>query len=339
MRADATSFLLMLLVVASANFLVQFQAISNGVDFRAALSGATVDDARAQYVAQFIAKTESLLQRDIRPDDSMHERHKLRWAFKAVETKLYIWAQNTVGTKAALYLIMLHYAAWATIGFMFIAAALRQIWPEIGIGNLALAALANTAFLAFVMLSGIAEFFSIIETALIAAGLYFSLRRAFLPFLAVLVVAVANRETGIALAAVYWLFNRDSRLALLPFAIAPGVLVLLNADFLSDPDFYRPETYVGIHVDRPTPFTFHQHPPSQVAGALLEIFVILSPLYFVRRQMWRDRVMGPLGLCVALYLLILLLGTYLGNIFPYMMLAPFLIAIVARQAALRDGGR
>jgi hypothetical protein len=335
---------LVLLIFSAAVFLTLFHTSARSIDQIAASLTAPVEDysqnvanAKRQFVEERIKRTETLLIRDISPPTgTLEERHKLRWLYKTLETEMYRIIENKISSSTAIYVWILHYTLWIAIALLFIILTCVHIYPGLTKDAVIFVGVAFYAYVAFVTLSGMEEEFTYIETATIAAGLYFALRGRFFMFLVVLFVSVANRETGVALGAVYSVINwRQVRYWWSPVFIGGAFLLGINVDLLSDPDFYNPRTFAGGHLGRPSIQNFLSY-PSETIGFVLELSVIFSPLLFIFWRHVRDKIIVPLLVLLGIYGFILIFGTYIGNIFPYLLLAPLLIALVVRSYYLKN---
>jgi hypothetical protein len=155
------------------------------------------------------------------------------------------------------------------------------------------------------------------------------------PFLIVLVVAVANRETGVAIGMIYVILNWRWRLFYLPLTAGPVLLVLFNLDLFIQPGIYDPANFLTFADERPNVFNLATASKSLLTGALLELLVILGPLALFVPRIDKDEMFVKLGLIGLMYLVILLFGTYIGNAFAYLLLVPPIICIAV--LAFRPG--
>jgi len=206
------------------------------------------------------------------------------------------------------------------------------------------ATLAGTYFGYFAFLTttpNMADGHSIIEMALIAAGLHFSLRRQFVAFLLILFVAVANRESGAALGGIYAVINWRKPRFWLPLVLGPVMLLAINADLMRLPEFYEFSSYVysgasgNVHF-----FNFWKVAVTYVGFSLLKNIVVIAPLALVLPRVWKNDLARRLCVIGGAYLCILLLGTFIGNSTPYALLVPVILLLgslaVSRPTDLKE---
>ncbi len=264
--------------------------------------------------------------------EPLDERHKLRWFYKNIEASVYDVFAERISLRAALYVHYLHYALWMTIAFVFVAATVTKLRGEMSAETLGLIGFILFALIAFVgTMPRMVDLHSIIEMATMAGAVYFALERRLLLFMFVSLVAVSNRETGLAIGIVYLLLNWGERRAWLSLFSSPIFFLIINFRLLILPEFYNLENFVvrgGMgYINL---FNLGDVALSLIAFTLIKMFVLLAPLSFILKRVKIDPVSKKLLLLFGFYLVVLILGTILGNLFPYAMLFPYLFALAAR---------
>lgn len=321
---------LVLTVLAAGIFFFQFQQLVAHIDQQATRMAAAIEapEQRTQAARQaifdgFRKQVENMHDRRLEPDSTGHQRHKLRWLYRTAEFKVYQFVAQKFGVKAALYFYVLHFTFWLIVAFIFICLSISIYMPKLDLHLLVVLAVFFYAFEGYYINVGHGEeAWTYVETGLVSAGLYFALRRNLPVFLCILVLATANRESGAAIGFIYPIINWPSRISLLPIFIGPLTIIVLNADFLSDPNFFRPSTYILSHPSRPTLFNFWQLPFLPVFGGVVKTGIGLTPLLLLLFPITNKALARRLRGVVLLYVAVPVLGSYLGNIFPYQMLLP-----------------
>jgi hypothetical protein len=154
------------------------------------------------------------------------------------------------------------------------------------------------------------------------------LRRRFVAFLCVLLVAVANRETGAALGSIYAVINWPKPRFWLPLVLGPVMLLAINVDLMRLPEFYEISTYIFVkETGYLSFFNLWEIPIATVVFSFLKILVVLAPLALILPRVWRDDLARRLCVIGAVYLCILLFGTFIGNSTPYALLVPVILLL------------
>lgn len=326
-------------------FLAYFHATSQGIrEVAARLAGPDspierfIPEAREDFYQGVAASADRLRLRVLNADDNtLHERHKLRWLGKTLETQIYRAGYAIGGAKLSLYARALYFSLVLGLTSFFLILCVRHFRGALSDREMFLVAVAFSAFFLFASFGTIEEDFTPQETACIAAALYFALKRSGLWFTVAVVISILNRESGVAIGMLWPILNGLSVLGFVPFMAAIAVLLGLNYDLVSQTAFWSHETYVSaVEFERPGLFNFYRFPATQIVGAIAEILIVLSPLAVFVRWSQADEKDVRLAACVVLYLAVLMLGTYIGNIFPYLLLAPFVIVLAAKQRPLHE---
>ena len=290
--------------------------------------------ARAQEEAHgtFLESVDELQRRTFADSASNDGRHKFRWLYKSAEAEVYKLVASLGGDKGAViasYVRYLHYSLWVVVSFLFTFLAVSSLRGRAEFNVLSILAMAYFAYVAYLTATpNMADGHSIIEMATIAAGLHFSLRRRFVPFLCVLLVAVANRETGVALGGIYAVINWRKPGFWLPLVLGPVMLLAINVDLMRLPEFYEISTYIFVkETGYLSFFNFLEVPITTVVFSFLKTLVVLAPLALILPRVWRDGLARRLCVVGGAYLCILLFGTFIGNSTPYALLVPVILLL------------
>ncbi|MCC7015899.1 MAG: hypothetical protein IT564_01695 [Rhodospirillales bacterium] len=287
---------------------------------------------RLQY-DKFMEEIDFFHERDIIKTANLDQRHKLRWLYKTVESRVYQAVAENISVRAALYAKDFHYALTVFVTLIFIVLTVERLRGGIDFQILVFLAFALYAYTALVSTSHrMYDQHSLIEMAAQAAGLYFALQRRMPAFVIVLFVALANRETGTALGVIYALINWRERLFWLPGVLGPVMLAVVNADLLLLPEFYNPDNFVVtktnmtgyVHV-----FTLTQASFPLLAFTAIKTFTFFAPAFYVLPKAMKTGLGRRLLAVGAFFWIVLMFGTILGYLFPYAMLIPVIFALWA----------
>ena len=281
----------------------------------------------------FVGKVEFLQDRTTMGDGrSLDKRHKLRWLYKSVEAEVY----KSVAKKSlrvALYVQYLHYSLVILVGFVFTALVVRHLRGGIDFNLLAILAIVVYAWIALVSTAyRIHDQHTFIEMSVVAAGLYFSLKRQLFAVLVILFIGVANRESGVAIGAIYAIINWREKGFWLPVIFGPILLLGINMDLFLLPDFWNPSSYVVtgdkklgyINIMNLTQVSF-----SLLAFTALKEFTFFAPVALLVPKAVKSALGMKLVLIGSMYVAIFMFGTILGYLFPYAILIPIVCGMWA----------
>jgi hypothetical protein len=334
--ASKTSYLV-LLVSFLAIFIAFFNSNARTIDALAAnlqngsySQSEVVGLARQKHFDGFFEKVASLNIRHPEGPVIADERHKMRWLYKTVEASVYRYVADHQGAKAAHMLRVLHSTAYLMLTLVMTFLIMTRISGR-NSGNFV--AVSAAVFFAWFTFTNIINFtreeFTFVETFCIAAGVYFSLNRRLVLFLLILLLAVSNRETGAGFGMIYFIINWRSPLFWLPLITGPILLMAINAD-LFGPYFQH---YISVLLApdkaKPTVFDFWTYPALMVVKSMLQLAVLLIPIAAVIWKAWGYPGAGRLGLITLIYLLVLLRGAPINNVFPYLLLLPLVLGFGA----------
>lgn len=281
---------------------------------------------------RFMEEIDFFRERDTMQPPGLDQRHKLRWLYKTAEAWVYQSTAAKISVRAALYAKDVHYALAVLIALIFVVLTAEKLRGGLDFQTLSFLAFAFYAYTALVVTSHrMYDQHSLIEMAAHAAGLYFALNRRLLPFLIVLFVAVANRETGSALGVIYALINWRERMFWLPVVLGPVMLSAINADLFLLPDFYDPNNFVmtKTNIGYITLFNLTQASFPLLAFTAIKTFAFFAPAFYLVPKALKSALGRRLLLIGAFFWVVLLFGTILGYLLPYAMLVPVIFALWA----------
>ena len=268
--------------------------------------------------------------------NSVEEIKKLRWAFSVYTSALYrIVSGDSIDSpsEARLVIIFKHavYAAIFCLTFIFVILYLNEDL-ELDSRVLFASSLIFAVISLYILSSGNwTEDYSPPEMLFIAIAL-FAARSHNIPLMIFAsVLAPSVRETGLLVGGLYILFNGISPRSFLIASIAPTVFVALNAGTLADWNFYQMGVISPMGSPRPTIFDFWRYAPTQWAAFMIQTAILFGPAAYLLASGRLKRTDAPLLFTIGGYLCVLLFGTYLGNIFPFLLIAPVLTILYTRH--------
>ena len=328
---------LVLLISFLAIFIAFFNSNVRTIDALAAsLQNGTysqaevVDLARQKHLDAFFGKAASLNIRHPEGPVIADERHKMRWLYKTAEASVYRYVADHQGAKAANMLRVLHSTVYLMLTLVMTLLIMTRISGR-NSGNFA--AVSAAVFFAWFTFTNIINFtreeFTFVETFCIAAGVYFSLNRRIVPFLLILLLAVSNRETGAGFGVIYFIINWRTPWFWLPLIAGPVLLLAVNADLFAPYFQHYVSVLLAPDKAKPTIFDFWTYPILIVVKSMLQLLVLLIPIAAVIWKAWGYPGAGRLALITIIYLLVLLRGAPINNVFPYLLLLPLILGIGA----------
>ena len=305
-------------------------AYLNSSPDRRDLFGSNVEIAQAEEHHEFVRAALSLQDRDMSKAAPGDVRHKFRWIYLAFQERIYSGLLSLIGAGGEKYVNYVRYshdAAWITVGFLFSFMVVSwhrgsyefPVFYGLAFAYFSLVCLTSTSPRMF-------DLHTITETGLVSAGIYFAFRRHLLFFMICLVIAVANRESAVAFGLIYLIVNWPRREVWLPVLSAPVLLLLFNYDLLAQPEMRDPFTYLFPGEAGYVNFmNLHKVPLVTVLFSVCKILIVISPMLLILTAGYRNDVTQQLKYVFLLYLVIVLFGTYIGNIFPFTILVPVIV--------------
>ena len=174
------------------------------------------------------------------------------------------------------------------------------------------------------VIGGIPELFSPFEFFFISGCLYFSMNKKVIMFILFSFLAVANRETGILTFFIYFLFNKKNLKTFL-ISISPIIFFILSnvSFFLEYPFSYGKIIFVSSDLNLFDIFSMNK---KKAIGSLFFTLIIYCPLINCVKQY---KIFTNLNhnLLFFLYIITVNFGTFVGNLYPQLIVVPFLTLI------------
>ena len=169
--------------------------------------------------------------------------------------------------------------------------------------------------------------FSHFEFFLISGCLLFSIKRNIFLFIVLSCFAIINRETGILATVIYLILN-DKNLKNLITSFVPIIFfIILNIDFFINYNFsYSKIILVSSDVSRITLINIFDLELDQFFGYLIYTLVIYCPLIYCLKK-YNIFINKNFNYLFFLFLFVLNFGTFVGNIYPQLVIIPFLSII------------
>jgi hypothetical protein len=176
------------------------------------------------------------------------------------------------------------------------------------------------------VIGGVAENFSHFEFFFISGCLYFSMNKKAIMFILFSFFAVANRETGIFTFFIYFLFNKKNFKTFL-ISMSPIIFFISsNVSFFLE----YPFNYIKIIIVSSKPdlnlFDIFSMNKKKAIGSLLYTLIIYCPIIYCVKQ-YKIFTNINHNLLFFLFIIIVNFGTFLGNVYPHLIIIPFLSLI------------
>lgn len=174
------------------------------------------------------------------------------------------------------------------------------------------------------VVGGLYDEFSHYEFFFVAGCLYFSMNKKISLFILFSFFAVINRETGILSFFIYFLLNKKNLKNFL-ISIFPIIFFLiLNVSFI----FEYPYNFSKILLvsSDPTLVDILSMDKKTSIGSLLYTLIVYCPLIYCLKD-YKVFINKNYNYLFILYLLILNFGTFVGNLYPHLVIIPFLSII------------
>ena len=162
------------------------------------------------------------------------DRHRVRWVLKFVE---FTFFKNLFSLQANLpyYAYFLIYGLMTWLGFFLCMQTTGYTGKNVCIYLFSIT---------FIFQHSLSEIgFSTIETAMITLALFASYRKILLLFIGAVICATLNRESGIVIALLWFVFNKDFKVPLIASLFSGMILLIVNFDIIEcflKPNFFIP---------------------------------------------------------------------------------------------------
>jgi hypothetical protein len=320
-----------IILTAICIFLVMWQHESTDM----VLNAEIYEKSEFGRMERYFVKESRINQRDLAylgPEEAdWRVRHKLRWAYKTLEVSVYKFIARQGSVKLLRYSVLSHYVGIFTLAFIFCLLVLQH---ELGRLKIAHILISSAAFVGFVSaifhVTHWQEDFTPIEMAAISIAIAGAQRKNKWLFFAALILAVSNRESGLAVALIYPLINPERLVHwLIPSGVAIGLFAALNFDLLIQPELYRIGNFIVTGTNESITFlNFYKFSASKWATALLSYLSFVAPMLLLAGEGFKSTLGRRYWSIFGLYIFIILFGSFLTNSFLFLMLLPIYYLIV-----------
>jgi len=174
------------------------------------------------------------------------------------------------------------------------------------------------------VVGGLYDEFSHYEFFFVAGCLYFSMNKKISLFILFSLFAVINRETGILSFFIYLLLNKKNLKNFLISILPIIFFLMLNVSFI----FEYPYNFSKILLvsSDPTLVDILSMDKKTSIGSLLYTLIVYCPLIYCLKD-YKVFINKNYNYLFILYLLIFNFGTFVGNLYPQLVIIPFLSII------------
>ena len=257
-------------------------------------------------------------------------RHKTRWVANYFEIKKTNFLLSNFSPKFAFAFYCLFFSLLISFSYIFCLFTFEHITKKKDIKSSLLFCSAFIFYL-YPLYFELQEFFSFHEMLAISACIFFTLKKKIWLFLFFAIVGVLNRETGLLLITFYTFINFKEKLYFLPIFILPSIFIFVNYDLFAQPSFYNIGYWLSPFdtsvFDTTRNFSILNYFGLQYFYSLLLIFIYLFPTLILLFYSKLDKNLKIFLFILFLYIVSLLGGTIITNIFPFIILLPTLLAI------------
>jgi len=295
---------------------------------------AVVEEGRKLVYGEFFVELDNLNDRSTM-DGSANARHKFRWFYKSLEGSVYQFIAALPFQKSmnfALYARYLHYSLWALLSLVFIHLNVSLLSGRKNFSSLLMTAITFLAIIS--LLISMPRFYdqhSFIAMGCVSAGIFFGLKKQILPFLFVLAVATANRESGAALGIIFALLNWREKYFWVPLFVGPVIFFTLNYDLFLFREFYQMNNFVvSGEMGYVNAYNLNKAPTLTLIFEFYKYVILLAPL-FISYWLVRKKPFAFKLLAISLFYIFILLfvGVEIGVYLSYAVIIPVLFSLIA----------
>ena len=169
--------------------------------------------------------------------------------------------------------------------------------------------------------------FSHYEFFFLSACLFFSMQKKIFFFLLFSVFAIFNRETGILASSIFFLLNQKNFKTLFISTLPLFFFLLFNYNFfIKYPYNINDILFVSSHLSRPNLIDIFDLDFKKSIGYLSYTLLIYCPLIYCFKD-YKIFINKNHNYLFFLFLIIVMFGTFLGNIYPHLIIIPFMSVI------------
>lgn len=270
-------------------------------------------------------KYERSLNRTCEITGSLHDRHKVRWVINKALLKTYTFLYE-IKPNLPYYFHIFLYSFLIFFSLLFLKRTIKINTEQI---------IFFLFFIAFIFGQRLGEFhYSVIEMFSFAMALYAAKKKNIFLFVTSVVLATLNRESGILIAFVWLIFDKDYPKVFVAFLISLGALLLLNLDILQcliNPKFFIPLGYEHGQFNIRDLYepNYHGYKTSYLSFLKILTLNFFIPFGFSFFLYFTSNKKSKFILCLLLiYLAVFLIGLPLHHYAARLILLPLIIILM-----------
>ena len=284
---------------------------------------------RYGLVSMHKSTLDTMMKREV-STPSVEERKKFRWLYKYFEVGLYETLEFS-NIKIEKYLVLLHYS---TIIFLSLVLSFKTF--QFILINKQLSFVAPVSFISLyayiLLITPMDEYFTFIEVFSIFLAVYSSLAKNKLLFFISILIGVSNRESGLVLGLVYVVLNYENMNSRSIFLYITSPIILfsvINYDILSS--FLNTMLYTLDNGSRASLLNYAGllvMPIGELLNNTLAYVAYLTPLGYLMIKINPCLLLQQIKVLIFIYLIIILFGSFFGNLL-LLLLLPFYLILIA----------
>ena len=226
-----------------------------------------------------------------------------------------------------IFVIYFHYSIISFAlagGIFFTLKCVQQISKE----NIFFVWIFILSTVSYILVVGkVNDSFSHFEFFLLSGCLLFSMKKENFLFILFSFFAIINRETGILACIIYFLLNKKNFKNLITSFIPIIFFIILNVDFFINYEFnYSKIILVSSDPSRVNFINIFSLELDKFVGYLVYTLIIYCPIIYSIKK-YKVFTNKNYNYLFFLFLFVLNFGTFVGNIYPQMVIIPFLSII------------
>lgn len=227
----------------------------------------------------------------------------------------------------SIFIIYLHYSIISfalTGGIFFTLKSVQQISKE----NIFFIWIYILSTVSYILVVGkVNDGFSHFEFFLLSGCLFFSMKKKNFLFILFSFFSIINRETGILASVIYFLLNEKNLKNIITSIFPIIFFIFLNIDFFINYEFnYSEIILVSSDPSRVNFINIFTLELEKFVGYLIYTLIIYCPILYCLKK-YKIFFNKNYNYLFFLFLFILNIGTFVGNIYPQLVIIPFLSII------------
>ncbi len=271
--------------------------------------------------------------------NGIDERKKFRWLYKSFEINLYNILKKVFHlNNAGKYLVLFHYTIIMFLSFILsmrifnIVRKLQHKSAQTKQVKIINALIFFSIYQFVLLLTSLDEWFTFIELFALLLAIYSSINKNILLFILAVIIGVSNRESGMVLGLIYPLLHykkMDILLIILLVTLPFIFFTAINFDIISE--FHKLILYSSVdnefRVSLLQPSSLLYVTVGEIVSYFLTYSSFLYPLIYMLIKLPKSYMMNWIRYVSVIYILIILVGSYIGNFILLLLLLPFYMLV------------